>query len=89
MTVCKHVIYSGNVQGVGFRMTAHHLAEKHGVAGFVRNLPDGTVELLVEGDVSQVDGLLADLRSGMGSYITGTVVTEKPATQRSGFRITR
>ena len=56
MTVCKHAYYSGRVQGVGFRFTAQHVAEGFAVAGFVRNQPDGTVEVLAEGPAEQMVG---------------------------------
>ena len=79
MTACKHVIYSGEVQGVGFRVTAYQLAERNGVAGFVRNLPDGTVELLAEGEPEQVERYLASVRSDMGGYIQSAEVRDEPA----------
>src|SRR5207245_6186322 len=49
-TVSRHVYYSGQVQGVGFRYTAQQLAAGFAVSGFVRNLPNGDVELVAEGD---------------------------------------
>jgi acylphosphatase len=52
------------VQGVGFRFFAHRLAEQLGVRGWVRNLPDGSVEALCEGSERQIDELVASLRSG-------------------------
>jgi len=39
--IARHIIFRGNVQGVGFRFTAVRIAQRHGVAGWVRNLPDG------------------------------------------------
>ncbi len=44
----KHVIFSGRVQGVGFRFTAHSTAIQFGLVGFVRNLPDETVDMVVQ-----------------------------------------
>ena len=49
------VLISGRVQGVFFRDTCRRLAEQHGVTGWVRNLPDGRVEALAEGDADAVD----------------------------------
>ena len=45
--IAKHVIYKGRVQGVGFRYTCYRLAGNHEVTGFVKNLPDGSVDLIL------------------------------------------
>jgi acylphosphatase len=73
------VYYSGRVQGVGFRYTSHELAREHAVGGHVRNMPDGRVELVVEGEQEAVDGLLTSIRQRMQRYIRDVqVVTEPP-----------
>ena len=54
----RMVYYSGNVQGVGFRATAVEIARNHPVTGWVRNLPDGRVQLLVEGSEEGVERFL-------------------------------
>ncbi len=59
-----HVYYSGQVQGVGFRFTCRQLASRHVVGGFVRNLPDGRVELVAEGDRRQVSATSERHRRG-------------------------
>jgi acylphosphatase len=87
MNVCKHVLYSGRVQGVGFRYTAHGLAARFPVAGFVRNLPSGDVELVVEGPIDQVDAFLAAVAGRMADYIDQTSVQEAEPTGRRGFSI--
>jgi len=46
--VCLHAIFQGSVQGVGFRYRTSRLARQHPISGFVKNLPDGTVELMVQ-----------------------------------------
>lgn len=46
--VCLHAIFQGRVQGVGFRYRTSRLARKRPISGFVKNLPDGTVELMVQ-----------------------------------------
>jgi acylphosphatase len=56
------VRYSGMVQGVGFRATAVMIARDHPVAGFVKNLPDGRVELWAEGVPADVDKFLKAIR---------------------------
>lgn len=53
-----HLIISGKVQGVCFRLETQKAAKRFGVYGWVRNLPDGTVEALLEGEKSAVDALL-------------------------------
>ena len=53
-----NVIISGRVQGVFFRMETMRAAQRFGVCGWVRNLRDGTVEALFEGEKSQVDAIL-------------------------------
>ncbi len=59
-----HVIISGRVQGVFFRMETQRAARRLGVTGWVRNLPDGTVEAVLEGSRSQVDAMLDWCRQG-------------------------
>ncbi len=87
MTVCKHAYYSGRVQGVGFRFTAQHIAEGFAVAGFVRNLPDGTVEVLAEGPAEQVNGFLSALNQRMAEYIEEVRVKEESPQGVRGFRV--
>jgi acylphosphatase len=87
--ICKRVYYSGRVQGVGFRYTARHLASGYAVAGYVRNLPNGDVELLVEGDADQVDAFLKAVADYMGRHITRATVHDEPPGGRQGFNIVR
>jgi len=65
---CK-VIYEGEVQGVGFRYTTVRIAQQFQIFGYVRNLRDGSVELLVEGEQSEVNRFLNTLAETMSSYI--------------------
>lgn len=85
--VAKKVIYSGNVQGVGFRYTTQHLAGSFAVAGYVRNLASGDVELLVEGAHDQVDAFLTRIGHAMARYIRSTNVQEEAEQGLHGFRI--
>ena len=62
--------YSGRVQGVGFRYTVRMLAGRFDVAGFVRNLRDGRVELVVEGSATELLGLLDAIDREMGHHVT-------------------
>jgi acylphosphatase len=74
------VFYSGRVQGVGFRYTAQRLAQRHPVTGFVRNLPDGRVHLVVEGADEAVDALLAEIRLEMQGKIRDVQMSRSPGT---------
>lgn len=74
----RRVFFSGRVQGVGFRMTARRLARGFPVVGFVRNLDDGRVELLVEGEDGACSGLLAALGREFGDSIVGRDIVAEP-----------
>jgi len=65
----RTVHYTGHVQGVGFRYTARATAQQFDVAGFVRNLDDGRVQIVVEGRADEIDGFLKRLADEMGRYI--------------------
>ncbi len=67
--VRRQIFFSGRVQGVGFRFTCQALARGFEVAGFVRNLPDGRVELVVEGESGELDAFLSSIRLEMSTYI--------------------
>jgi len=73
-------IFSGQVQGVGFRYSAMNLARGYDVVGYVRNLPDGRVELVMEGSDTQRSKYLEELRAHLSDYISAAKVTESPAT---------
>lgn len=84
----KRVIFSGRVQGVGFRYTAEGIARRYDVAGFVRNLPDGTVEMLVQGPDQEVDNCIEDVQATFGGYIRNATIERVPRNSRyNDFRI--
>jgi len=64
VTIARHVRVTGRVQGVFFRAWAQEQARALGVAGWVRNCPDGRVEAHVEGEEGAVEAMIARLRSG-------------------------
>lgn len=59
----KHIYFSGQVQGVGFRFAAQSLAKRYRVTGWVKNLPDGRVEMMADGDEKSIDKMIKDLYS--------------------------
>lgn len=74
MTQVK-AIFKGRVQGVGFRYSTQILARRFRVSGFVRNLGDGTVELVAEGEKAEVQAFLRDIRgSHLGHHIEEILV---------------
>jgi acylphosphatase len=85
----RRVFFSGRVQGVGFRYTCQSLARGFEVAGHVRNLADGRVELVIEGEPAEIDGILTAIDREMGAYIRGVVTeTETPiGNSDAGFMI--
>ena len=72
------VIYSGNVQGVGFRFAARRIASRLKITGFVRNLSDGTVEIVCEGEKSALEEFLKAIQENFADYISGSNVGWKP-----------
>jgi acylphosphatase len=83
------VIVSGRVQGVGYREFARRSALRHGVAGFVRNRADGTVEARLVGPAAAVEAVLGDLRKGPahGRVAGVAIVARGQAEAESGFVI--
>ena len=89
MIVAKRFLVSGRVQGVGFRYFVQDHASAEGVHGYVRNLPDGRVEALVEGDDESVLRVERALRRGPASAQVEQVVVETavPSGRATGFSI--
>ena len=87
--VARHIIFVGRVQGVGFRFTAHRMANRHQLSGFVRNMSDGTVEMLAQGSVNDIDDCIQDLKEYYPGYIRESEIEEiPPDPQYTDFRIT-
>ncbi|MGD9689364.1 MAG: acylphosphatase [Phycisphaerales bacterium] len=88
----KQVRYTGRVQGVGFRATARQCAARLGATGWVRNEPDGSVLMEVQGTPETVDGVLVSILGAMGRNIAGADaidLPDAPAAAETGFRIDR
>ena len=89
MIVAKRFVVSGRVQGVGFRYFVQDHAAVEGVHGFVRNLPDGRVEAVIEGDEESVLRVERAVRRGPASAQVDEVVVETivPTGRATGFSV--
>jgi acylphosphatase len=84
----RRVLVSGLVQGVFFRDTCRRVATEAGVAGWVRNLPDGRVEAVFEGATEAVERMVAWARQGPArARIDELSVTDEPAEGLTSFRV--
>ena len=85
------VLYSGRVQGVGFRYMVKSLAPGFDITGTVRNVPDGRVELIVEGAVDELEALRESVRdSGLGGLIRDEHIEwSETKNEFQGFEIVR
>lgn len=83
-----HLSISGTVQGVGYRAWVADMAYLHGIAGWVRNRRDQTVEAVFAGNEASVDAMCAACRSGpAGARVTGVIVTDWLGEAPSGFAV--
>jgi acylphosphatase len=91
MAVRVHVLVEGIVQGVGFRYFVRHQAAQLAVTGWVRNLHDGRVEAIAEGERAILDQFITAIRKGpRGSQVDTTEITwSEAAGEFSGFEITQ
>ena len=86
--VRKRVIVHGRVQGVFFRDTTRRMAESRGVAGWVRNNPDGSVEAAFEGPADAVDAMVRYVHEGpRGAHVERVEVVDEEPERLTGFRI--
>ncbi len=76
----REIYFSGRVQGVGFRFTTRAIAARYDVRGFVRNLADGRVQLVVEGLPHVIDRFVQAVENEMSRYLDGTQVATSKAT---------
>jgi acylphosphatase len=85
----RRVWYEGRVQGVGFRYTARGLAGGFAVSGYVRNLADGRVELVAEGEAADVSAFLDAIAREMQGHIRGIDSRTEPSDEPlpGGFTI--
>ncbi len=76
----REIVYRGLVQGVGFRYTARRIASRFPVTGYIQNLADGRVRMVVEGSQVALDHFLAAVEAEMGHCIEDATPTIRPAT---------
>jgi acylphosphatase len=88
--IARLVRYSGRVQGVGFRVTTAGMARQYALTGWVRNLHDGRVELLVEGEAQEIERFLEHIREYWSRYIADEQIETQPVTgQFQSFGVRR
>ena len=82
-----HIIFQGNVQGVGFRYTTERIAQQTEITGYVKNLPDGTVLLEAEGLEGELNSLIKSIKSShLGAHIHNeTIAWSSPTNDFDGF----
>ena len=84
----RRVVIHGFVQGVGFRFAVERAAQSRGVAGWVRNRPDGTVEAVFEGELQDVEALVDVCREGpRGAEVDRVDVAPESPEGLAGFRV--
>jgi len=84
LETCRRVFYEGYVQGVGFRYRAMQIASEYSVTGLVRNLPDGRVELVAEGEETEVREFLDRVKESMSQHIRRAVESREPCSHEYG-----
>ncbi len=86
MSLRQVAVVSGHVQGVGYRWFVRQVATELGVAGSATNLPDGRVEVVLEGPDAAVAAVLADLEGPRApGAVTGVDVRDEPVRGSAGF----
>ena len=87
--IAKHIIFTGRVQGVGFRFTARRAASRRQLTGYVCNRWDGTVEMLAQGRPEDINDCIQDIEEYFTGYLRETKIEEVPPDPKySGFQIT-
>ncbi len=76
--LAKRIIFTGTVQGVGFRFSANSVAQRYRLTGYVRNLSNGSVEMLIQGRPDDIDDCLSEIGESFAGYIRDTKIQDLP-----------
>ncbi|MFP7169335.1 acylphosphatase [Terribacillus sp. 7520-G] len=82
---CVQMVVGGKVQGVGFRLSAAEIARDLGLAGYVRNEANGTVQVYVEGDPERVEKFINEIRKGPNRFVKVKKVDVVYLEKQQGF----
>ena len=85
--VRKHIYFSGDVQGVGFRFRSFYIAQSLGLTGWVENMWDGRVEMEVQGTENAIQELLVRIRQLRWIDVTDVEMSDIPCVKEGGFHI--
>jgi acylphosphatase len=87
--ISARIYFSGMVQGVGFRYTVRRYASNLNLNGWVRNLSDGRVEVLIEGEKEKIENLIENIDKQFEGYIRNKTIDYEPTQGKlNSFRIT-
>jgi len=84
----KHIVFTGQVQGVGFRWRARQAAQQYGCTGWCRNEWDGTVTMEIQGSEEAIEQVIRSIQTGRYVWIRGMDVTPmSPEPDEKGFHV--
>ena len=84
------IVFTGRVQGVGFRYTAESIARGFEISGWIRNERDGSVRCVIEGAADELERFVAAVRNAMNGSISNVVIDRAAATgEFQGFHVRR
>jgi acylphosphatase len=85
----KHIIFTGRVQGVGFRFVVFQAANRYQLTGWVRNCADGSVEMIAQGRADGIDDCVRDIQESFAGYVKETKIEQVPPDLKyKDFKIT-
>lgn len=74
--MAKHIVFTGRVQGVGFRFTALNIANRSQLTGQVRNLPNGSVEMIAQGHSEDIDACISQIKGSYPAALNDVTIEE-------------